>query len=106
MAQTPPSGCLQIAGVVFERNGTHARPDETASELAALHQENDQLRSALTSRATIDQAKGILMAEHGCTPEEAFCRLVKMSQDTNVPLRDVAKALVYQASRHGRPTVV
>ena len=101
MAQTPPSDFLQIAGVQFERNGTHARDNATAEELAALHRENDQLRSALTSRATIDQAKGILMAEHGCSPEEAFSRLVKMSQDTNVRLRDVARAIVYQATDQG-----
>jgi len=101
MAQTPPGDFLQFAGVQFESNGTHARDDAAAAELAALHQENDQLRSALTSRATIDQAKGILMAEHGCSPEDAFGRLVKMSQDANVPLRDVARAIVYQATNQG-----
>ena len=101
MAQTPPGDFLQFADVQFESNGTQARRDEAAAELAALHKENDQLRSALTSRATIDQAKGILMAEHGCSPEVAFGRLVKMSQDANVPLRDVARAIVYQAINHG-----
>ena len=100
MAQTPPSDFLQDAGVLFETNGTHARADRTTEELAALHRENDQLRSALTSRATIDQAKGVLIAEHGCSPEAAFCRLVKMSQNSNVRLRDVASAIVYQATNH------
>jgi len=101
MALIPPSDFLQIPGVLIEGNGSPGRADETAQELAALHRENDQLRSALTSRATIDQAKGILIAEHGCSPEEAFSRLVKMSQDTNVRLRDVARAIVYQATDHG-----
>ena len=38
------------------------------------------------------------MAEHGGAPEDAFRRLVKMSQNANVPLREVASAVVYQAS--------
>jgi AmiR/NasT family two-component response regulator len=98
MAQTPPDDFLEFAVLPHPSNGTHARQVEVADELAALHRENDQLRRALTSRATIDQAKGILMAKHGGPPEEAFRRLVRMSQDTNVPLRDVASALVYHAS--------
>ena len=65
-------------------------------ELGALHRENEQLTEALTSRATIDQAKGILMARHGVDPEEAFRLLVRMSNDSNVRLADVARALVYQ----------
>jgi len=65
-------------------------------ELGALHRENDQLKEALTSRATIDQAKGILMARHGVDPEEAFRLLVRMSNDTNVRVADVARALVYR----------
>jgi PAS domain S-box-containing protein len=57
-----------------------------------------QLQEALTRRAVIDQAKGILMGRHHCTSEEAFNQLRKLSNDTNVPLRDVASALIYQAS--------
>lgn len=61
--------------------------------------EIDQLQEALSSRATIDQAKGLLMAEHHCGPDDAFQMLVKLSNDTNVRLADVAGALVYQAQR-------
>lgn len=64
--------------------------------------EVDQLREALTSRAVIDQAKGILMGEHRCTAEEAFSRLKQMSNDTNVRLRDVASALIYQTTAPAR----
>ena len=62
-----------------------------------LVEEVMNLRRALTSRASIDQAKGIVMAERRCSPDEAFKVLVKMSQDTNVRLADVARALVYKA---------
>jgi AmiR/NasT family two-component response regulator len=61
------------------------------SELEAVA---SQLRTALTSRATIEQAKGMIMAERGCSAEEAFEQLAKISNDRNVKLRDVAAALV------------
>lgn len=66
-------------------------------EYAAALGEVEHLRAALTSRATIDQAKGVLMAEYRCSPDEAFRLLVKLSNDTNVKVADVASALVYQA---------
>ena len=74
-------------------------PSAADSELERLRLEVSQLRSALTSRATIEQAKGIVMTERHCTPEEAFGVLVRLSQNSNVPLRDVARALVYQQQR-------
>ncbi|GAA1479158.1 hypothetical protein GCM10009623_36040 [Nocardioides aestuarii] len=58
--------------------------------------EAEQLREALTSRATIDQAKGILMGRHGVTAEAAFAELVRLSNDSNVRLAEVASALIYQ----------
>jgi GAF domain-containing protein len=54
----------------------------------------DQLRQAMESRAVIEQAKGILMARHGSTADEAFQLLVTTSQRANIKLRDVAQALV------------
>ncbi|AIJ25706.1 ANTAR domain-containing response regulator [Amycolatopsis methanolica] len=48
------------------------------------------LESALTSRAEIDQAKGVLMAVHGISAAEAFDRLVDQSQRQNIKLRQVA----------------
>jgi hypothetical protein len=72
-----------------------------ARESRRLGEEVGQLRSALTSRATIDQAKGIVMAERGGTPEEAFALLRQMSSETNVRVADVAAALVYRAQQRG-----
>jgi GAF domain-containing protein len=53
-----------------------------------------QMRQAMASRATIEQAKGILMRDRGCTPEEAFEILKTMSSQTHRKLRDVAQAVV------------
>lgn len=52
------------------------------------------LEAALTSRAVIDQAKGVLMAQERCTADEAFELLRKASQNRNVKLRDVAEHVV------------
>jgi hypothetical protein len=73
----------------------------SATEHQALMDEVMHLRRALTSRATIDQAKGIIMAERRCVPEEAFKILASLSQDTHVRLADVAAALVYKAQGPG-----
>jgi len=63
-------------------------------DLDALRRENDQLRTALTSRAEIEQAKGVLMAVHGCDEDEAFAMLVQQSQADNIKLRKVALSLL------------
>ncbi|GGQ71579.1 GAF and ANTAR domain-containing protein [Couchioplanes azureus] len=52
------------------------------------------LQAAMDSRAVIEQAKGIIMAEQRCTPDEAFSFLTAVSQRTNRKVRDVAAALV------------
>lgn len=67
------------------------------NDFNAMAEEIAQLREALTSRSTIDQAKGLIMAERRCTPDEAFKHLVRLSNDTNVRVADVAAALVYRA---------
>lgn len=71
----------------------------SATVYQAMATEIMHLRRALTTRATIEQAKGIIMAEHRCTPEAAFDVLARLSQDTHVKVVDVAAALVYQAQR-------
>ena len=55
------------------------------------------MQAAMESRAVIEQAKGIIMGERRCSPDEAFQILSKLSQDTNRKLRDVATALVANA---------
>jgi len=55
---------------------------------------SQQLQQALTSRATIDQAKGILMAKHGVGGDEAFNILRTTSQRENRKLRELAQELV------------
>jgi GAF domain-containing protein len=59
-----------------------------------------QMQAAMDSRAVIEQAKGIVMADRRCTADEAFSTLIKVSQDSNRKLRDVAAALVARTAEH------
>ena len=54
----------------------------------------DHLRAALSSRSVIDQAMGIVIGMQHCTPNEAFDVLRTVSQNRNIPLREVATELV------------
>jgi GAF domain-containing protein len=58
-----------------------------------------QMQTAMRSRAVIEQAKGIIMAERRCSADEAFKLLSKISQDSNRKLHDVAAALVARAEQ-------
>jgi GAF domain-containing protein len=57
-----------------------------------------QLQEALTSRAVIDQAKGILMAQNGVGADDAFELLRTTSQRENRKLRELAQELVDRAA--------
>lgn len=58
-----------------------------------------KLRLTLTSRSTIDQALGILMAQQRCDDRTAFDLLRAASQARNVKLRDVAAQIVAAVNR-------
>src|SRR5690242_8449648 len=57
------------------------------------------MADAMRSRAVIEQAKGILMADERINEDDAFQRLAKLSQTTNLKLRDVARRLVDERTR-------
>jgi GAF domain-containing protein len=80
-----------FAGVAFG----NLQAVETNKQLA------DQLRTAMESRAVIEQAKGALMARRGCSAADAFDILVELSQSTNKKLRVVAQTVV-DATREGQ----
>jgi hypothetical protein len=69
------------------------------ADLAELRTELMTLRKAIESRATIEQAKGIIIAATGCDPDEAFRSLAQQSQHENRKLRDVAESLVRSKHR-------
>jgi len=58
----------------------------------------DNLRTALMTRKLIGQAIGIVMERFELDEEMAFRYLVRLSSNSNVKLRDVARDLVVQAN--------
>ena len=64
-------------------------------ELASLAED---MKAALASRATIDQAKGVILADKRCGPDEAFQYLVELSSTSHMKLRDLAATIVAQTS--------
>jgi transcriptional regulator with GAF, ATPase, and Fis domain len=60
------------------------------------------LQSALSTKALIDQALGIIRSRSGASSDEAFARLRAMSQTRNVKLAVVAESLVEEAVRRAK----
>lgn len=58
----------------------------------------DQLRTALASRAVIDQAIGVIMTRDHCGSSQAVAMLRAESQHRNLKLRDLARQIVTEAS--------
>jgi hypothetical protein len=81
------------------------RDSETIGLFLAVHasagigaaEREEQLRTALTSRDVIGQAKGLIMAQQGLSAEAAFAVMVRRSRDTNTRIHDLAVEIV---SRH------
>ena len=69
-----------------------------AATHAAAVDEVAQLRQAMASRAGIEQAKGILMRDRHCTADEAFIILKDLSSRSHQKLRDVAQAVLNDAT--------
>lgn len=112
-----PDGALGALNLYSrERLAFNFQDEEIGAELAAqaavlllnaqahadARQLNDNLNQALSSRSTIDYAIGILIAQSGHTPEDAFALLVRASQRENRKLRDIAAELVKRATSQAR----
>jgi hypothetical protein len=66
-----------------------------------------RLQAKLDSMPVIEQAKGVLMAQYRCPPEEAFDLLRRASQNANIKVSVLAAQIVEQvASAEPRPTAI
>jgi hypothetical protein len=61
-----------------------------------------RLEARLASLPVIEQAKGIIMARHGCSEDQAFDALRRASQRENIKLRDLAASIVARTARSAR----
>ncbi|MFD3841746.1 ANTAR domain-containing protein [Streptomyces sp. NPDC058642] len=74
-----------------QRTASGETHDATA---ARLEQENAQLRHAIDSHATVDQAVGVLIAIHRLSPATGFEVLREVSQHTTIKLHTIAESLI------------
>jgi GAF domain-containing protein len=83
-----------------------ARPAAVSVHNAAVLTETqatvEHLTAALTNRATIDQALGIIMSRTGADPDEAFERLRTLSQNRKIKVSELAQNLVNEAIARAR----
>ena len=70
----------------------------TADRYARARELAAQLEQALLSRAVIDQAIGIIMAESHCPADQAFAVLKRASNNRRTKLRDLAGEIVARVS--------
>ncbi|PRY00563.1 GAF and ANTAR domain-containing protein [Allonocardiopsis opalescens] len=66
----------------------------SAGRYTDVAREAAHMRRALSSRAVIDQAKGILMHAHGCDAAQAFEQLRRVAQRNQLKVTEVAQRLV------------
>ena len=64
------------------------------TELSAALCELEDLRATLRTRPVIEQAKGILMAQHNCDADTAFAMLRSASMRDNRKLNELASCIV------------
>ena len=94
------AGAVAVAVTLRAARVFAAYASVAISNAAALDAEratSAQLVTAMASRAGIEQAKGVLMAQRGIDADAAFAWMAATSQDTNVKLREVAARVVATA---------
>lgn len=76
-----------------------AERTEAEDRLRQLEETVEGLMKRLESQGPIEQAKGIIIAQTHCTPDQAFEILRRASQRSNTKLRLLALDLVARTSR-------
>lgn len=66
-----------------------------------LNKELDDLKESLEVRKLVDKAKGILMAAHGMTEQEAYRKLQQFSMVKRISLKKLAESVIAAAEHKG-----
>lgn len=68
-------------------------------EIQQLEEELIKIKGTLESRKTLDRAKGILMDAYNITESEAFRRIQKYAMSKRKTVKEVAEAIIRQATK-------
>ena len=66
-------------------------------DMQGMEQELADLKDSLATRKTLDRAKGIIMAAHHLSEQEAYRRMQKYAMAKRIPLKRVAESIVRAA---------
>ena len=83
------------SAIVILQDVTELRKKE--EELEALNAELADLKESLETRKLLDRAKGILMAAHGMTEQEAYRKLQQFSMAHHITLKELAEKIIKSA---------
>ena len=75
-------------------SGTHTPSGEPIGHTEELRDEIGHLQEAVKSQRDIGMAIGLLSARFGCSTEQAWRTILRVSQDSNTKVRNVARVLV------------
>jgi len=106
LAERVAAARREVEANVFRLDMARSRLQATRQRISSGQAEREMLHDSafarlaakLDSQPVIEQAKGILIAQVGCTPDEAFSMLRAASQRSNVRVRDLARDIVDRAA--------
>jgi GAF domain-containing protein len=104
MYSTRPHAFDRDSVTLAQAFAAHVTVALSQAEASSGHRRQvENLQIALQSRAVIEQAKGIIMAQRKCDAETAFKMLRDLSMQENVKLYELAAQVVTSASNHPVP---
>ena len=68
-------------------------------EMQKLNGELAQLKESLETRKLLDRAKGILMAAHGMTEQEAYRKMQQFSMAKSISFKSLAESIIAAAAK-------
>lgn len=68
-------------------------------EMQSLNAELQHLKDSLETRKLLDRAKGILMAAHGMTEQEAYRKMQQFSMAKRITLKALAESIIAAAAK-------
>jgi len=75
-------------------SGTPLSPGEPARRADELRDQVAHLTEAVKSQRDIGMAIGLVSARFGCSTEQAWRTMLRVSQDSNTKIRTIARVLV------------
>jgi hypothetical protein len=69
-------------------------PEDLRAEVARLEHEVLQLREAVATRTLLGTAIGMLAERYGCTSQQAWTLITRVSSNSNLKAREVARLVV------------